>query len=259
MSNMIFTPGPHNLQPQTIKHEPGPVRTWSFSSLTKFEQCPYAIQLAKIEGFKEPAGPAADRGSQLHAMLEAYVQGESDDLPPKMRASPTMVTYVNALRDAYNAGLVEVEQEWTFDWEWNPCEPKTPDVWSVFKCDVVLHESDTSLTICDWKSGRIFGNELKHGTQGMFYSIAALSRYPQLEYVEAEFAYIDHNEIITRCTMTRKELGTFLPRLTERAKRMTNATHFPANPSKHNCKWCRYRDEVRREDGQPACQWGVIG
>lgn len=257
MSEMMFTPGAHNLDPAIIATD-GPVKTWSFSSLTKFEACPYSVYLGKVEGFKEPAGPAADRGTELHAIMEAYVQGTSDELPPKVRKHEGMVAYASMVRDAYAEGIVEVEQEWTFDKNWNICEPKTPDVWAIFKCDVVIHESETSIKISDWKSGKIFGNELKHGTQGMFYSIAALLRYPKAEYAEAEFAYIDHGQVATRSTMTRAELEHFLPRLTKRALAMTQAQHFPANPSAPNCRWCRYKDVVTREDGRPACEWGII-
>lgn len=256
MSDLMFVPGAHNLAP--VIATDGPVKTWSFSSLTKYEQCPYSVYLGKVEGFREPAGPAADRGTQLHTMLEEYVQGNSDDLPDKMRKHDGMVRYVQRLRELYAEGIVTLEEEWTFDREWNVCEPKTPAVWAVFKCDIVVHESDTSILIIDWKSGRVFGNELKHGTQGMFYAIAALMRHPELEYVEAEFAYIDHGQVHTRSTMTRAELPHFLPRLTKRALAMTTAQHFPANPSTHNCRWCRMKDEVTREDGRPACEWGIV-
>lgn len=250
----MFTPGAHHRAP--VIATDGPIKTWSFSSLTKFEQCPYASYLGKVEGFKEPAGPAADRGSQLHEVMERYIRGESDDLPPKVAAS--LLPYVDTLRSAYKLGDVEIEQEWTFDKLWVQCEPKTPDVWAVFKCDAVVHESETCINIIDWKSGKIFGNELKHGTQGMFYCIAALLRYPKVNYVEAEFAYIDHGQTAIRCTMTRDELPHFLPRLTKRALAMTQAQEFPANPSKQNCRWCRFKDEVLRDNGQPACEWGVV-
>lgn len=256
MSDLMFIPGAHHITPLIATD--GPVKTWSFSSLTKFEACPYSVYLGKVEGFKEPAGPAADRGTELHAMLERYVMGEDTALPSKLSKSESMVTYVNSVRDAYAEGLVEVEQEWTFDKSWAICEPKTPEVWAIFKCDIVLHEGETSMRIIDWKSGRIFGNELKHGTQAMFYCIAALLRYPKLEYVEAEFSYIDHNQNAIRCTMTRAELPHFLPRLTKRALAMTTAQHFPVSPSAQNCRWCRYRDVVTRDDGRPACEWGVV-
>lgn len=253
MSDLMFTPGAHNL----IKPVPvgGPVKTWSFSSLTKFEQCPYAVYLGKIEGFKEPAGPAADRGSRIHSELEDYVQGVTGKFPSDVHKN--LRDYADAMRAEFDEGQIEIEQEWTFDKEWNICEPKTPAVWAIFKCDVVKHESDTSIRIIDWKSGKIFGNELKHGTQGMFYAIAALLRYASVEYVQVDFAYVDHGQVVTRSTMTRNELPHFLPRLTKRALQMTQAAHFPPNPSKHNCRWCRYRTDVLRDNGEPACTWGI--
>jgi hypothetical protein len=49
-----------------------------------------------------------------------------------------------------------------------------------------------------------------------------------------------------------------VPRLQKRAHDLTSATDFPPKPSKHACKWCRYKDEVKRDDASPACAWGVV-
>lgn len=248
-----FTPGAHHLIPST---ELGPIKTWSFSSLSKFEQCPYAVSLSKIEGIREPGGPAADRGSRIHANWEDYITGDTDTLEDGGK-KPDMA-YALAIRTMYAEGLVEVEDEWVFTRDWSPTTHGAPDVWAVFKLDVFIRESPTSARIIDHKSGKSFGNELKHNEQGRFYAIAALMRYPELDFVEVEFNYCDEGHIGNRKAWTRNDLPLFLPRLERRAVVMTTATSFPAKPSKHNCRWCRYKDEVVREDGTPACIWGVL-
>ena len=250
---MMFQPGKHNLIPTTTI---GPIKTWSFSSLTKFEQCPYAAFLSKVRGLKEPAGPAADRGSRIHNAYEAFIRGESDDLTDAGK-KPVM-SLAQSLREAFLAGMCEVENEWCFDVEWNVCEPKTDAVWAVFKLDAFVREDNNCAIVWDHKSGKSFGNELKHGDQGLLYCIAAMVRYPELQYVEARFHYCDEGEIKVRCKLTRDELNVFLPRLNKRALRMTTATDFPPVPSKPNCKWCRYKEMRLEEDNRPACEWGVI-
>ena len=248
-----FVPGPHHVI--ASDRPTGPIKSWSFSSLTKFEKCPYAVYLGKTEGFKEPSGPAAERGTKIHEAWEAYIRGETDRLVGGGKKPD--LAYADALRDKYAMAQATVEDEWCFDYEWNPVEPKSPDVWAIFKLDVFVYESPTSARVIDHKSGKSFGNEVKHGEQGMFYAIAAMMRHPDLQFVTTEFNYVDEGQVIRKGDWRREDLEVFLPRLTKRGMAMTCATDFPPVPSKHNCKWCRYKDEVRRESGEPACTWGV--
>lgn len=248
-----FVPGKHHLN---TAPKSGLIKTWSFSSLSKYERCPYSLFLGKVEGLKEPAGPAADRGTAIHAAWEAYIKGETEALTDAGRKP--LIAYADELRAAYLDGRATVEDEWTFDIDWNPVAPKSDSVWAIFKLDVFVRESDTSARIIDHKSGKSWGNEVKHGEQGMFYAIAAFLMHPTLEYIQVEFNYVDEGEVKAKTAWTRSDLSVFLPRLEKRARQMTSATDFPPKPSKHACKWCRYKDEVQRDNGQPACEWGAI-
>jgi len=248
-----FVPGKHHLETDP---RAGLIKTWSFSSLTKYERCAYSLYLGKVEGLREPSGPAADRGTAIHSAWEAYIKGETDRL--ENGGKKPLLSYANELREAYLDGRASVEDEWTFDHTWTPVPPKTPEVWAIFKLDVFIRESDTSARVVDHKSGRSFGNEIKHGEQGMFYAIAAMLQHPELEFVKVEFNYVDEGEIKAKSNWRRSDLPLFLPKLEKRAQRLTSATTFEPQPSKHACKWCRYRDEVKRDSGEPACIWGVL-
>lgn len=248
-----FVPGAHHLE---RRPQQGLVKTFSFSSLSKYEKCPYSLYLGKVEGLREPSGPAADRGTAIHAAWEAYIKGETDTL--ENAGKKPLIAYADELRTAYLEGRATVEDEWTFDSNWTPVPPKTDQVWGIFKLDVFVRESDTSARVIDHKSGRSFGNEVKHGEQGMFYAMAAMLQHPELEYVAVEFNYVDEGEIKAKSAWRRSDVAVFLPKLEKRALAMTTATTFPPTPSKFACKWCRYKDEVVRDDGQPACSWGVL-
>lgn len=88
-------------------------------------------------------------------------------------------------------------------------------------------------------TGRKFGNEVKHSGQAYTYAVSAFMRYPELEFVKAEFWYLDQGETLER-KWTRAEAMLLLNRLTERAIKMTSATKSPAKPSDTACKWCHY-------------------
>ena len=53
----------------------GEVRAWSYSALKVYEECPYRTYISRVKGVKEPSGPAADRGTQIHQYAEDYVNG----------------------------------------------------------------------------------------------------------------------------------------------------------------------------------------
>lgn len=88
-------------------------------------------------------------------------------------------------------------------------------------------------------TGKKFGNELKHGDQGLSYALHAFHRYPELETFKVEFWYLDQADTLQRL-FTRRQLGILLPRYHNRAKDMTTAKTFPAKPNCNNCRWCAY-------------------
>ncbi len=231
----------------------GPLKTWSFSGLMTFEGCPYRSYLTKVEGAREPSGPAADRGSKLHEAIENYIQGIEADLSKDVLKHRELIT---DLREHYAQGDVEVEGDWGFTRDWVPTGWRADDVWARLKLDAIHFESETSAAVYDWKSGKKFGNEIKHATQLMTYAIGAFMRYPKLEFVYGAMKYIDKGETLEG-KYTRADVGMFKPKIEKRALIMTTADDFPPRPSKHNCKWCKLKEPLEGEE-TARCQWGVI-
>ena len=50
----------------------GQVRTWSYSALKVFEECPYRTYISRVKKITEPTNPAAKRGSDIHQQAEDY-------------------------------------------------------------------------------------------------------------------------------------------------------------------------------------------
>ena len=106
----------------------------------------------------------------------------------------------------------------------------------------------------DYKSGRKFGNEIKHGEQLLLYQLLAFMRYPKLEVVHAELWYLDQDDITSK-TYTRKQGLMFAKNFARRGNALTSAIDFPANPSKWACQWCAYKPAP---DGTGHCAVGVV-
>jgi len=241
-------------KPEDLHDKPlGPLKRWSFSGLSEFEQCAYKTYLKKIEGAQEPSGPAAARGSKLHESIENYIQGFVDELDPEVKKHRDLI---DRLRDAYVEGRVTVEEDWGYTRDWVPTGWEDDDTWARLKLDAIEFENETSCSIYDWKSGRKFGNEVKHAQQLLVYAIGTFKRFPEVEFIYGAMVYIDKGEILEG-KYVRSDLDLFLPRIERRALTMTTATEFPPSPSKHNCKWCRLKEPLEGEE-EARCQWGVL-
>ena len=236
---------------QNMRHAPlGPLPTWSFSSLSVFEQCPYRSKLSKIDRIPEPSGAAAERGSRIHLEIEEFIQGNSTDLSKDARKHFEHLIY--EMRAEYEAGKVRIEEDWGFTKEWEPvADWEDPRLWTKAKLDVFYRTSPESASVKDWKTGRKFGNEIKHAQQLQLYIIAAFLRYPELEIVHGEMVYLDKGEKL-EAVYTREEAMLFVDSWTRRGLKMTTATEFNPKPSFEACRWCPH-GKIQDGADAPVC------
>ena len=242
----------------------GPAKNWSFSALQKFEQCAYFTKLKVVDKApqpeRDPNSPAA-RGERLHNAAEEYVRGETDHLPPELK---NFVDHLNRLRELHLQGKVEMEEEWAYDLQLTPVDWKAKEAWLRLKLDVHVTLDKRTAVIIDYKSGKRFGNEVKHQQQGALYAAVSAMRLPDVEKFVVEFWYIDQNET-TQTTYTRRQANMAWAKFRERALAMTTATKFPAKPSEPNCKFCDYscNEMVSKQTGKVyfkgtgACEFDV--
>jgi PD-(D/E)XK nuclease superfamily len=217
----------------------GPVKAWSYSSLKKFEQCPYGIQLAKVDKLKGPErdeNHPAERGNKIHKLAEDFVQGKLTDLPKPLRK---FEGDFNLLRGMFADGMVTVEEDWGFTSDWGITGWMAPDTWARLKCDVVVHHDEKHLTVIDHKTGKKFGNEVPHTQQGQLYAVGAFMRYPDVEVISVEFFYLDEGKK-SKKTYTREKALKYMKRFTDRAVAMTTCKVFNPKPNKFNCQWCDF-------------------
>ncbi|MBM7454512.1 hypothetical protein HNR62_000341 [Oceanisphaera litoralis] len=215
--------------------ETGAVPVWSFSTLKDYEACPYRVYLAKIEKKPQKDSDAASRGTAMHDMAENWVR-VGGELPAELSKFTAKFEW---LREQFIDGKVQMEENWGIRKDWSPCEWNDPELWGRGKLDVFVRESETSALIIDHKSGRKYGNELKHSDQGISYALHAFHRYPELEHFSINFWYLDKGEEMPR-SFTRRQLGVLLPRYHKRAMELTTAQNFLPKPNASNCNWCAY-------------------
>lgn len=219
------------------------IKTWSYSRLTVFEQCPLRARLAYVDKIPEPPRPLPagkiehpnERGTRVHTGAELYVT-ENVELLPELAP---FKEELDRLKAFFKQGKVSVEGEWAYDNEWVPTSWMSDTAWLRMKLDAMVHITDTAAAVIDHKTGKKAGNELKHAEQGQLYQLGTFMRFPKLEKVTVEFWYLDQDDI-TRIDFTREQGMKYFKIFNERAKRLTDATFFPPKPNIYNCRWCPY-------------------
>jgi len=230
---------------------------------------------------------ANDRGTRIHTSCEEFIIGKSKTLC--IEACRHFEAQITLLRILFAEKKVSVEGEWAMnrDWEtvpwngrWIEAPGATPqrtltklpeygtvlDVikvgktvytwepsWLRLKLDAIVFHSDTHATVIDFKSGKKFGNEIKHGEQLQLYQLVSFLRYPKLERVDAELWYLDQNEV-TKVSFTRAQGLKFKANFTRIGNEITSCTDFKPNANRFSCKWCGYGPW---EGGTGHCKVGV--
>lgn len=235
------------------------IHSWSHSRIVDFEKCKHLAFLKYDRRIPEPERPlrpgqtehANDRGSRIHGGGEQYVRGALAELPYELR---TFRHEFDALRKLYTFGRVSLEEEWGYDRNWNPTDWKT--AWLRMKLDALIFLNPYEAVTADYKTGKRFGNEIKHGEQLQLYQLATFLRYPQLEVVHTELWYVDQDELVSQ-TFTRAQGLRFRANWDRRGNAMTDCMQFPANPNIYSCRYCPYgAPENGFENGTGHCLAG---
>jgi RecB family exonuclease len=219
------------------------ISTWSYSRLVDFEQCPLRAKIKYVDKVPEPERPlppgktehANDRGTRVHTAAELFVQ-KPIELAPELSAFDEEF---RRLRELYKQGKVSLEGEWGMDVDWMPTSYSGPKTWLRLKLDAFVQLTPAQGVVIDYKTGRKFGNEIKHNEQGQLYQLAAFLRYPKLQEITVEFWYTDQDDM-TQMKYRRDQGLRFLDSYDRRGTAVTSATEFPAKPNIFNCKWCPY-------------------
>lgn len=234
------------------------LKSWSHTRLVQFEACNFAAKLKYIDKIPEPERPlppgktehANDRGTRLHTGAEMFTKGGVELLPELHHFS---VEHHKA-RELYAQGAASTEGDWAYTKDWEPVAWMSSDVWVRIKCDLVIDLTKTHKVVVDYKSGRRFGNEIKHNEQMQLYTIATFLRSPKTKMVTTELWYWDQNELETK-TYTREQGLRFVANFERRGNLLTMCEDFAPNPNVFSCRYCPYKPE--RLGGTGHCSVGV--
>lgn len=170
------------------------LKKWSFSAWSLFKDVPYLLYAQEVLGKKRDAGAAANRGTEMHAQLENYINQRNtatvatSETPAEVNT--TGLTFVDRL---YDAGYeVRPEAKILLDAQWKQVDdPKDRALTAIID---VLAMKDDHVVIGDFKSGRKY--DLKHTQQAQLYA-AVVNQVLGVDTCRAEFIYLDgHSPLV---------------------------------------------------------------
>lgn len=238
----------------------------------------YLANVEKIPEPPRPLPPgksehANDRGSRIHDESEKFVRG----LGPMPAEARHFRPELETLATLFQEGRVSLEGEWGMNRAWEPTGwrgaweevfeevpaatiktktipefGKPGDVikvqgrtfiwvpaWLRLKLDALVHIDEYRAIAIDYKTGKKFGNELKHAEQLQLYQLVTFLRYPKLEEVTTELWYLDLDDL-TSATFTRNQGLRFQRAWDKRGNNLTTCDEFKPNPNKFSCRYCPY-------------------
>jgi len=240
----------------------GQVPSISFSGLKNFEKCPYSLYLDKVALIPRTSGPAAERGTKLHNLLENYVDGTTSTLDYALFKSKAYhQNLITGLRLDNAAGLCTPELKFGFTYDWKPTGFTDDDMKCRGMIDIFnwFDNDHKGALILDWKSGSDFAGA-SHRDQLLLYVLCCFLIFPTLEYVKSAPVYLDQRKPVFYQEYLRADLAILWPRYAERLRRALDCREFVPNPSGYACKWCSHA-KTQESIGQtePACEWAFKG
>lgn len=231
----------------------------SFSRISVFQECrqrakyEYVDRVPKPDRGDPPAGKAEWpdlRGIRVHDECNMYIIGQHPDIP--VEASKHFEPEMKRLRELFSGGIVVAEETWGFDRAWNvvPWNDWQNCAFRV-KTDSSIFPSEKTSIVIDYKTGKKFGNEVKHAEQMEVYALGTFLKYPKIEEVIVELWYFDTNDLST-FELKRKDMKRLLLKWDSTNSEMLNTTDFPPNPNIHTCRFCPYSPR-----GSGYCKVGV--
>lgn len=200
-------------------------KSWSLSSLGTWEQCPLKYKFKYLDKIPDKPSDAASRGTNNHALIEAFLKGEVELLPSALSFYQQFLTGLK-LYPIFPEHKIAVNAEWQLV-NWN-------DGWLRCVLDLKLKDG-TGVVIYDWKTGKIYDD---HNQQKELYAIAASVEDPEATRVRAVHVYLDLNKHTER-TYERSELVFSRRKWEARVAKMQADSTFIPNPT-WKCRFCAF-------------------
>lgn len=165
-----------------------PKFTWSYSSLSLFQQCPRKYhQIRVVKNIKESDTEALMYGKEVHKAAEDYVR-EGQPIPAKFQF---MKPYVDLLKDLAGDKLCEHQMGLTEALE--PCGFFDKNVWWRGVADLLIIDEDKAHLI-DYKTGK--SSQYADVKQLELLALATFKHFPNITKIKAGLIFFVAQDLV---------------------------------------------------------------
>jgi len=209
------------------------MKAWSYSSLTKFETCPYQYYRVKVVGdVTEPPTDATEWGTRVHEALEFRVR-DKVPLPEWAKQWETLVSQFDRFDDRVfcelELGLTKNMQPTRFD---------ASDCWYRGIIDVGVRGNKTYLG--DYKTGKVKEDH----DQLRLFAATYMTIYPEVTRCHTQYIWLKYDKV-SNLLVGREDMPAIWQEFMGRVRRMENAfdlDKWPCKPSGLCNGWCPVKD-----------------
>jgi hypothetical protein len=236
---------------------------FSFSQWENYDGCPARWHFKSVLKYPtKPAGPAAERGTDLHDRCEKFILSQCTEFELQYgdqrqrfgdkRPAVILDKYMDVLhqfKDHPN-GNRYVEKEYTFDENWYLCVPKTPEVKVVTILDAIRSggawegkhkgEDEGKVFIGEWKSG---SPKPTHADQRKLYALVGLTAFI-CEEVNVTTYYLEQDNIPPQRLVAKPSAKEKLQALWQKRFDQMERDKICAPRPGDYCRWCDFSRRV---------------
>lgn len=212
------------------------VKSWSLSALHLYEQCPSKFKKERLEGRPRETSPALERGIDIHAKLENYLNGLITGMPPELKKLETEIKNIKKHDPA-------VEEEYVFDKNWKPIKGpnawRDKNAWLRAKLDIRVDDF-----LVDLKTGRHYP---KYIEQAELYSLLTFILHPDITSIDVEFWYTKTGDVVSY-TFDRSMIDESIKKWQARVDKLFNEKDWLPTENQY-CNWCNFQKECELFNG----------
>lgn len=162
--------------------------TWSYSSISLFQQCPRKYhRLRIVKDIVEPPQEHLLYGTAVHRAAEEFIR-DGKDLPPKFEMFKPQLTLMKVLKgDKYCEYEMGIRKDFT------PCAFDDPDVWLRGIVDLLVVGSD-SARIIDYKTSK--SSKYADTKQLELLSLLVFKHFPNVKKIKAALLFLVSQDLV---------------------------------------------------------------
>ena len=209
--------------------------SFSFSSLSLYNTCPFAYKLSYIDKVKPVRSTALVKGSNVHSILEKYPEIQEKEY--KFNENLIVSNFLNSEIGNYFKDVLlnkKTAREFKFGLTKNFENDTFKDSFFHGIIDLIFFEND-ELNLCDYKTGKFKENQ--DFSQLLTYSLY----FKNYDKIKINYLYVEHNKINSKI-VTKEDIENTQNFIIKTTDIILQDKTFKRNCGKH-CSWCQFSEK----------------